>query len=65
MLRFKEMLTQLTDYAHGMRIMYVEDEVLIRENTALLLKTIFSDVVCVSQMVNKPCKHIRKESMKS
>lgn len=41
---FKETLSHLTLYAQGMRVLYVEDESLIRENTALLLLTFFSQV---------------------
>ncbi len=29
----KEILNQLTHYAKGMKVLYVEDEILIRENT--------------------------------
>ncbi len=40
----KDTLNQLTHYAEGMTVLYVEDEIQIRENTHLLLKKIFSDV---------------------
>ncbi|MDP3587209.1 MAG: response regulator [Sulfuricurvum sp.] len=40
----KEILNQLTHYAKGMKVLYVEDEIQIRENTQLLLSKIFSDV---------------------
>ncbi|MCK9373598.1 MAG: response regulator [Sulfuricurvum sp.] len=40
----KEMLKQLTLYAEGMKVLYVEDEELIRGNTAMLFSTIFSVV---------------------
>ncbi len=40
----KETLDQLAFYAKGMRVLYVEDENQIRENTQLLLSKIFSDV---------------------
>lgn len=40
----KETLNQLTLYAKEMRVLYVEDEIQIRENTQLLLSKIFSYV---------------------
>lgn len=43
-MNFKDMIRNLTSISEGMSILYVEDETLIRENTALLLETIFSDV---------------------
>ena len=45
---FKEMVHELSLLADGMRILYVEDEPLIRENTKLLLETIFSNVQTAS-----------------
>lgn len=44
----KEMVNQLTTLGAGMHILYVEDETLIRENTKLLLETIFSNVKTAS-----------------
>lgn len=44
----KEMVNQLTALGAGMHILYVEDETLIRENTKLLLETIFSNVKTAS-----------------
>lgn len=41
---FKEMI----QYAKEMRVLYVEDEILIRENTKLLLETIFPSVITAS-----------------
>jgi PAS domain S-box-containing protein len=41
---FKEMIAQLKMFSEGMSVLYVEDESLIRENTKLLLETIFNDV---------------------
>lgn len=41
---FKETLAQLTFYAKGIRVLYVEDEILIRENTASLISRFFSYV---------------------
>jgi len=41
---FKEMIQQLSEYAKEMSLLYVEDEVLIRTNTALLLESIFPKV---------------------
>lgn len=43
-MNFKEMIRQLSEYAKGMSVLYVEDESLIRLNTSLLLESIFSDV---------------------
>jgi len=40
----KEILQQLTLYAEGLKVLYVEDEELIRENTALLFSSIFTVV---------------------
>lgn len=40
----KERITALIQYASGLKILYVEDEVQIRENTHLFLETMFSDV---------------------
>ncbi|MFA5214908.1 HD domain-containing phosphohydrolase [Sulfuricurvum sp.] len=45
---FKETLSELTLYAKGMRVLYVEDEMLIRENTASLLLTFFPQIVTAS-----------------
>jgi len=45
---FKEMIQQLSLYAQEMSVLYVEDEVLIRENTKLLLEAIFPSVVTAS-----------------
>src|SRR3989339_688405 len=45
---FKEMIQQLSEYAKEMNVLYVEDEILIRENTKLLLETIFPVVVTAS-----------------
>ena len=42
------MITLLSDRAKGLRILYVEDERLIRENTSLLLQTIFPDIETAS-----------------
>ncbi|MCX6074524.1 MAG: response regulator [Campylobacterales bacterium] len=42
---FKEMIQQLSEYAKGMSVLYVEDEILIRTNTALLLESIFTNVI--------------------
>lgn len=47
----KEMVNQLTSLAKGMSILYVEDEMLIRENTKLLLETIFPHVKTASNGV--------------
>lgn len=44
----KEMVNQLTSLSSGMKILYVEDETLIRENTKLLLETIFTNVKTAS-----------------
>ncbi len=41
---FKETVKRLASLAQGMKVLYVEDEPLIRENTKLLLETFFSDV---------------------
>lgn len=40
----KEMIRQVSHYAEGMRVLYVEDEPLIRDNTKLLLETVFASV---------------------
>lgn len=40
-MHIKEILNQLTFYAEGMSVLYVEDEELIRENTAMLFSSIF------------------------
>jgi len=40
----KEKLNQLTLYAQGMRVLYVEDELQIRENTQLLFAKFFTHV---------------------
>lgn len=45
---FKEMIRVLSSQAAGMRILYVEDEPLIRTNTALLLESIFTEVITAS-----------------
>ncbi|DAB39260.1 MAG TPA: phosphohydrolase [Sulfuricurvum kujiense] len=45
---FKEMIHQLSEYAQEMSVLYVEDEAMIRENTKLLLETIFPSVVTAS-----------------
>lgn len=45
---FKEMIQQVSEYAKGMSVLYVEDELLIRDNTKLLLETIFSYVEMAS-----------------
>jgi len=45
---FKEMIQQVTECARGMSVLYVEDEPLIRDNTKLLLETIFSGVQIAS-----------------
>ena len=45
---FKEMVHTLASLSSGMKILYVEDERLIRENTKLLLETIFSNVKTAS-----------------
>lgn len=47
----KEMVHHLTSLAEGMSILYVEDEMLIRENTKLLLETIFPHVKTASNGV--------------
>jgi PAS domain S-box-containing protein len=44
----KEMIQQVSEYAQGMSVLYVEDEPLIRENTKLLLETVFSCVEMAS-----------------
>lgn len=41
---FKERLNQLARYAQGMRVLYVEDEEQIRENTRLLFTKFFTHV---------------------
>lgn len=38
------MIRQLSEYAKGMSVLYVEDEAMIRTNTSLLLESIFSKV---------------------
>lgn len=43
-MNLKEMIQQLSEYAKGMSVLYVEDESLIRINTSMLLESIFSDV---------------------
>lgn len=43
-MNLKETLNQLTLYAQGMRVLYVEDEMQIRENTQLLFMKIFAHV---------------------
>jgi PAS domain S-box-containing protein len=45
---FKEMIQQLSVYAKEMSVLYVEDEALIRENTQMVLETIFSSVKVAS-----------------
>ena len=40
----KEQLNHIIEYSKGMRILYVEDEQSIRDNTKLLLETLFLDV---------------------
>lgn len=45
---FKDKLDQIIQYAHGMSVLYVEDETLIRENNKLLLESIFSEVQTAS-----------------
>ncbi len=40
----KETVAALSLHARGMRVLYVEDETLIRENTKMLLETIFTEV---------------------
>ncbi|MCK9374343.1 MAG: response regulator [Sulfuricurvum sp.] len=40
----KESLSQLTLYAQGIRLLYVEDEAQIRENTRLLFAKFFTDI---------------------
>lgn len=44
----KEMIQQVSECAAGMNVLYVEDEPLIRDNTKLLLETIFSHVEMAS-----------------
>ncbi|MDD2829733.1 MAG: HD domain-containing protein [Sulfuricurvum sp.] len=43
-MNLKETVNLLTVYSVGMRVLYVEDESLIRENTKILLQSIFNDV---------------------
>lgn len=43
-MQVKETLKELTCYAEGMSVLYVEDEDLIRKNNAMLFSTIFSAV---------------------
>jgi len=45
---FKEMIQQVSECAQGMSVLYVEDEPLIRDNTKLLLETIFPYVKIAS-----------------
>ncbi|MBU0633346.1 response regulator [bacterium] len=45
---FKETLSQLSSLAKGMSLLYIEDEELIRNNIALFLQTIFTDVEVAS-----------------
>ena len=44
----KERINTLIQNASGLRVLYVEDEGQIRENTHLFLETVFSDVTSVS-----------------
>ncbi|MDD2950753.1 MAG: response regulator [Sulfuricurvum sp.] len=48
---FKETVHQLSHISEGMNVLYLEDETLIRENTKILLETIFSNVVTASNGV--------------
>jgi len=45
---FKEMIQQVSECTQGMSVLYVEDEPLIRDNTKLLLETIFPYVKIAS-----------------
>ncbi len=45
----KETITALTKSAKSMRVLYVEDEELIRENTKMLLESIFGEVVVAQE----------------
>lgn len=47
-MQVKNILKQLTIYAEGMSVLYVEDEDLIRENTAMVFSTIFPVVTTAS-----------------
>lgn len=44
----KNTLDQTIKYAHGMSILYVEDEALIRDNNRVFLNTVFSEVQTAS-----------------
>jgi PAS domain S-box-containing protein len=58
---FKEMINQLSLLSKGMCILYVEDEVLIRENTKLLLETIFPCVETASNGMEGLTLYQRKQ----